>query len=105
MKTISKDQTFVDYTAAKYGVRVWRDACQPIGLENEAWTEYDPKHQLPVDRRVIEFPMNRTEWITALAQNVCDYEQYRANELNEDRTELRQLLAGSRTFDSVISPQ
>ena len=104
MKTEAEDKIYVDYKAHKYGVRVWRDSCQPITLHGERWVEYDSKYTLPIDPPVIEIAINKIERITTLARNVADYEQYRPNELSEDKTELRLLLLGSLSFDSVISP-
>ena len=101
MKTISADQSYVDYTAALFGVRVRRTSCRTIALSGSEWTEYGDKLALPVTESTLDPSVS--EEVGDLAINVVDYEGCHGGGVQEARHELRGVLLGEISVDDALS--
>lgn len=98
VKTISSDGISIDYTAARVGVRVRRDACRPIILERGRWNEYGVPYALPVKDR--ELTASKTGFST-LGSNLAQVEESAVGDARQ--AELRNLLTGKIPFDRVAA--
>ena len=98
VKTVSSDGISIDYTAARVGVRVRRDACRPIILERGRWSEYGVPYAIPVKER--ELTASRTGFST-LGSNLAQVEESAVGDTRQ--AELRNVLTGRIPFDNVAA--
>ena len=91
MKKVSIDQTYVDYTAERVGVRVRRNVCRPIIFERGRWIEYGVSYSIPLDLRQLH--LKRTG-MSSLASNLALVDA-------SGSSELRRLVAGEISFEDV----
>src|SRR5882757_9343572 len=98
VKTISSDQSYVDFKADRVGVRVRRNLCRPIILERGRWTEYGVNYVIPVEFR--ELRAQKTG-LSSLASNVSRVEE--AAQGSPNPAELRQVILGEIGFEDAVS--
>ena len=101
MKTISADRSYLDYTAALFGVRVRRTSCRTIALSDSEWAEYGDQLPLPVTESALDPSLS--EDLGDLAINVVDYEGCDGGGVQDDRRELRGVLLGKIGVDDALS--
>jgi len=95
-KTISPDQTHIDYTRDNFGVRVWKDKCQAIARADVGaeWGGRGRAYPLPVDGRFRNLPIGGSlQPVPALALEIGRM----GNE------ELTRLASGEMSFDDAVS--
>lgn len=98
VRTVSSDNSFIDYKAGIVGVRVRQDVCRSIILERGRWTEYGVPYAIPVEERDLE--ATRTG-ISSLAANLARVEE--SAEGNARQRELRNVITGKVEFHAVSS--
>jgi hypothetical protein len=101
MKIISEDRSYVDYTAALFGVRVRRASCRTIARSGSEWAEYGDELSLPVTESTLD-PLV-SEDLGDLVVNVVDYEACEDVGVQEARHELRCVLLGKISLDDALS--
>jgi hypothetical protein len=92
MKTYSIDQSFIDFTTPKFGVRVREGFCRTIELTSMGWEEYGEEIPLPISAAALD--LGQISDSGDLAGTVSEYEEISAVGSHEDRRELRRLLEG-----------
>jgi hypothetical protein len=99
MKTVSRDQSYIDYTYGDYGVRVWRGHCQAIRRDDDTsnWVGHENILPVPVPDSILGFPHAGIAPVNALSFHVARYDE------RERDPELRGLLKGWMTFEEAIS--
>jgi hypothetical protein len=98
LKTISPDQTHIDYTCGDSGVRVWAGQCQAIGRDDQEsnWIGREDLFPVPVPDSILGVPHSGTAPTTVLAFEVARYDEKQCD------PELRGLLKGWMTFEEAI---
>ena len=99
VKTVARDQSYIDYTAEQVGVRIRPGSCRSIILQRGRWTEYGVPYALPVDARLIDF---RKTSMSSLACNVTQVEGLPSEGIPA-KSELRALLSGELEFDRAVA--
>ena len=98
MKTVSSDQTYIDYTKGNFGIRVWENRCQAIARTDEScqWEFRETAKPLPVDDRFRNLPLGGAalQPVPAIA--------FEIGRIGSD--ELRQLVSGEMAFKDAVSP-
>ena len=100
MKIASSDQSFIDYTILKFGVRVRRSSCHTIVRTDAGWEEYGQPVRLPAPPPMID--PSRSEDLGDLVGNVIEYERLAGKYGDEDSRELRELLLGIIDFETAV---
>jgi hypothetical protein len=92
LKSISEDQTHIDYTRGNFGIRVWQYQCEAIARTgpNSTWLRRGEARALPVDDR---FNNLAADTVPALAFEIA--------RLASD--ELTALVRGEMTLAAAIS--
>ncbi len=101
MKTVSAGNSYIDYTAKLFGVRVRQTYCRTIALNGSEWTEYGNELPLPVTEPTLD-PL-LSEDLGDLVVNVVDYEACEDGDVQEARYELRAVLLGRISVDDALS--
>ena len=96
LKTVAPNQSYIDYTAERTGIRVYKNQCRSIILQGELWSAYGVTYTMPVAERTVDLP------ITALAFNVRQFEESAWRNPIVQK-ELRELLTGVVRFEEVVS--
>ena len=103
MKSVNEELGQIDYTSGTRGIRVRPGTCRPIRSFAEHWSEYGPLENLPLTPEALRLPVDFPAWTSPVAECLREYEKRRHNDPSkEDKTELRHLLLGRRTFDEAL---
>ena len=95
-KTISPDQTYIDYTRDNFGVRIWEDKCQAIARTHAGseWGGSGQAHRLPIDGRFWNFPIGSSlQPVPLIALEIGSI----------DSEELKRLACGEISFEDAVS--
>jgi hypothetical protein len=100
MRTASPDNSYIDYTILKFGVRVRPASCRTIMRTAAGWEEYGEEIELPVDPRA--FDPSGSPDLGDLGCNVAEYEGLASVYDREDGRELRELLLGIISLEAAL---
>jgi len=100
MRTVSPDESFIDYTIYKFGVRVRRGSCRTIMRTGAGWEEYGEEVRLPVPAQAFD-PSGNEGW-GDLSSNVIEYEELAGIYDREEGGELRRVLAGTIDLETAL---
>jgi hypothetical protein len=101
MKTVSADNSYIDYTTELFGVRVRQTSCRTIALNGSEWAEYGNELTLPVTEPTLD-PLV-SEDLGDLVVNVVDYEACEDGDVQEARYQLRAVLLGRISVGDALS--